>query len=307
MSTPAADWIAVDWGTSTLRAWAIDSSGRVLAHRRSQDGMGSLGPADFEPALIALIDDWIAPGRTTEIVACGMVGARQGWVEAAYAPIPCPPRPDPPFALAPTTDPRLRVHVLPGLSQASPPDVMRGEETQIAGLLLRRPRFDGVVCLPGTHSKWVHVSAGEIVSFATFMTGELFDLLSTRSVLRHAIPAEGWSGPAFETALDETMARPERIAGALFGLRAAALLQDTAPGEARARLSGLLIGLELAGARPWWLGRDVVLLGASGLVTAYAAALGHCGLTPDIPDDAELTLDGLRAARDALLAEGTAR
>jgi 2-dehydro-3-deoxygalactonokinase len=305
MTAIAPDWIAVDWGTSALRVWAMDSAGEVMSHRRSPDGMGGLAPTDFEAALLRLVADWIPEGKIADVVACGMVGAQQGWIEVPYRALPCSPRPDPPFALASSVDPRLRVHVLSGLSQVSPPDVMRGEETQIAGLLVRRPKFDGVVCLPGTHSKWVHVSAGEAISFTTFMTGELFELLSTRSVLRHALEADGWSADAFDNAIEESMARPERIASALFGIRARALLKGLKPGDARARLSGLLIGLELAGARAWWLGREVVLLGAPELAETYAAALLHCGLSPEILDDTNLTLDGLRAAHQALAAQGT--
>jgi 2-dehydro-3-deoxygalactonokinase len=105
------------------------------------------------------------------------------------SPSPASPRPD--ARSGATKDPRLRVSILPGLKQAVPPDVMRGEETQIAGFLAAAPGFDGVLCLPGTHAKWVQISAEEVVSFRTFMTGELFDLLSTQSVLRHSIAGEG--------------------------------------------------------------------------------------------------------------------
>ena len=104
--------------------------------------------------------------------------------------------------------------VLPGLSQARPADVMRGEETQIAGLLAADPGFDGVACLPGTHTKWARVSAGEVVSFRTCMTGELFALLSERSVLRHAVGGEGFEEAAFAEALSDAIARPEALAAA---------------------------------------------------------------------------------------------
>lgn len=301
---PSVDWIAADWGTSTLRVWAMDSAGAVLAEARSADGMAGLAPEDFEPAFLRLAGDWLEKGSTINVIICGMAGSRQGWAEALYTPVPCPPFGSAAPTLAPTRDPRLRVHLLPGLSQSTPPDVMRGEETQILGVLARRSSFDGIICLPGTHSKWVHVSAGEVVSFATFMTGELFDLLSTRSVLRHTLTGGDWSPDAFAAALDETLSRPERVAAKLFSLRAETLLNGLPPGPARARLSGLLIGLELAGARNWWLGRDVVLVGAPALADIYAAALHQCGLTADRLDPTETTLDGLRAARSAMAKSG---
>ncbi|MBA3324517.1 MAG: 2-dehydro-3-deoxygalactonokinase, partial [Rhodobacteraceae bacterium] len=261
-----AEWIAVDWGTSNLRAWAI-AGDAPTAEALSPDGMATLARDGFEPALLALVEPWLAPDRPTDVIACGMVGARQGWVEAPYAAVPCPPPRA--FARPQVADPRLRVHVLPGLRQDAPPDVIRGEETKIAGLLAAEPRFDGVACSPGTHTKWAHVSAGEIVSFASFMTGEIFALLSTESVLRHSVAEDGWSTPDFADAVEEMLAHPERLATRLFGIRAAGLLAGLAPERARARLSGLLIGAELAGARPYWLGRDVVLIGTPALNDAY--------------------------------------
>jgi 2-dehydro-3-deoxygalactonokinase len=304
MSPEAVSWIAVDWGTSNLRAWAMDAAGRPLAEAAAPAGMGGLAPEAFEPALLAVIGPWLAPGRVTTVVACGMVGSRQGWIEAPYAAVPCPP---PRAAARPrTTAPRLAVHVLPGLRQDRPADVMRGEETQIAGLLAARPGFDGVACLPGTHSKWAHLSAGEVVSFATFMTGELFALLSEVSVLRHSLAGEGWSEPDFLEALDDSLARPERLAGRLFGLRAESLLHGLGPDRASARLSGLLIGAELAAAKPWWLGREVALIGAPRLAGTYARALASLGVAARSHDVAAMTLAGLAAAHDALIARSPA-
>ena len=299
-----ADWVAVDWGTSNLRAWAMDDGGAPRAHAASHRGMAGLAPEDFEPALVALVTSWLRPEARTAVVACGMVGARQGWADAGYASVPCPPAGARPATRPAVADPRLAVYILPGVCQAAPADVMRGEETQIAGLLARNPRFDGVVCLPGTHSKWVHVSAGEIVSFASFMTGELFGLLSERSVLRHGLDGAGFSEPDFDAAVDDALSHPERLAGRLFSLRAENLLAGLEPDRARARLSGLLIGAELAAARPYWLGRDIALVGARGLAERYARALSAQGIAPTAHDAEALTLAGLAAAYAHLLTEG---
>jgi 2-dehydro-3-deoxygalactonokinase len=269
----------------------------------SEDGKARLGAGDFEPALLRLVGPWLAEGRVTEVLACGLVGARQGGIEAAYAMAPCPPLHPESFVRPAVADPRLRVHILPGLCQTSPPDVMRGEETQIAGFLADEPGFDGVLCLPGTHSKWAHVSAGEVVSFSSFMTGEIFALLAEGSVLRHSVGTTGWSEPDFVEAVEDTLSRPERIAARLFGLRAESLLAGLAPERARARLSGLLIGSELAAARPYWLGREVVLVGADGLAGAYRTALAQCGLAARQVPVTGLTLAGLTAAHSALAAE----
>ena len=202
-----AAFVAVDWGSSNLRAWAMDASGGVAAEGGSGDGASALGPDGFEPALLGVAGDWLAPDARTDIVVCGMAGARGAWVEAAYATVPCPPTPAS-FAEAPTNDPRLAVRILPGLRQDDPADVMRGEETQIAGLLAAEPGFDGVACLPGTHTKWAHVAGGEVVSFASYMTGEVFALLSGASVLRKTLATEAWSEPDFLAAVEDGLARP---------------------------------------------------------------------------------------------------
>lgn len=294
MSPP--DWIAVDWGTSRLRVHAMAGQ-RAVESRASDAGMGALEPCGFEPALLALIDDWLGE-RGVPVIACGMVGSRQGWAEAAYVPVPCQP---PTLALAtqaPASDPRLTVSILPGLRQDTPADVMRGEETQIAGFLAGMPDFDGVLCLPGTHSKWVRISAGEVVSFQTFMTGELFGLLSHASVLRHSVAGDGWDEAGFDAAIDDALSRPAAVAAKLFGLRAESLLQGLTPGVARARLSGLLLGLELGAARPYWLGQQVGLIGAAALAEVYRAALSRQGVTAMVADGAEMTLAGLWAARE---------
>ncbi|TMV70579.1 2-dehydro-3-deoxygalactonokinase, partial [Thioclava sp. BHET1] len=280
---------------------AMSASGTVVAEAASDRGMGQLANSEFEPALIALIDGWLSAGRRTPVIACGMVGSRQGWIEAAYRPVPCPPIASDAMTTAPASDPRISFVILPGLSQLKPAaDVMRGEETQIAGLLAVLPEFDGVACLPGTHSKWARISAGEVVSFQTFMTGEMFSLLAERSVLRHSVAASGWDDAAFAAALDDALSRPDRIAARLFTLRAEALLADLAPETARARLSGALIGIELAAAKPYWLGQEVAIIGASALAHAYATALQAQGVTARCHDVAEMTRAGLAAARTLL-------
>ena len=286
-------WIAVDWGTSNLRAWAMGPSG-PLAEATSDDGMGKLKPHDFEGALLRLITPWLT-APTTPVLACGMVGARQGWREAAYRQTPCTPV-DAAAVLHVPTDPRITFHIAPGLSQDRPADVMRGEETQVAGVLALHPGFDGVICHPGTHSKWVQVSAGEVVSFQTYMTGELFALISTQSVLRHGMnnePDTGWDTASFDDGLSDALSRPEKIASRLFSLRAEFLLHGMTPAQARARLSGLLIGIELAGAKPYWLGQRVMLVGAPALAAIYANALKSQGLVPETLDATACTLAGL--------------
>lgn len=285
------EWIAVDWGTSNLRAWAMGQEG-VLAEASSEDGMSRLSQADFEPALLRLVAPWLTKAETT-VIACGMVGSRQGWHEAPYRATPCAPILPGALVQVPTIDKRVKVLIAPGVKQTNPADVMRGEETQIAGALALCPDFDGVLCLPGTHTKWAHVSAGEIVSFQTFMTGEMFDLLSRHSVLRHGMTDGGWEDASFLDAVSDALSRPERIAARLFSLRAEGLIAGLSSQKARARLSGLLIGIELAGAKPYWLGRAVALIGSEGLSRIYARALEQQGITAQILPGTACTIAGL--------------
>ncbi len=289
------DWIACDWGTSNLRVWAMRGS-EVLAEAKSGDGMGGLARDEFEGKLLNLIENWL-PSGTTPVVACGMVGSRQGWAEAPYVAVPAAP-----YSTAvkvPTKDSRIAMHILPGLKQENPPDVMRGEETQIAGFLAENPNFDGVLCLPGTHSKWAHISAVEVVSFQTQMTGELFSLLAKSSVLRHSVGAD--LGEGFAEAVSETLSKPEVIAAKLFQIRASDLLKGTSGANAHARLSGLLIGLELAATRPYWLGQNVALVGSTSLTSSYAQALETQGVLAVQADGAEITIKGLTAAYSELV------
>jgi len=291
--TIKADWIAVDWGTSNMRAWAMSASGTMLAEATSDQGMGQLKRDGFEPALLAAVSDWI-DGPTT-VIACGMVGSRQGWIEAPYAAVPCGTLPKG-LVQAPTAHPDLSVHVIPGIKQTNPADVMRGEETQVSGFLARNPGWDGVICLPGTHTKWVHISADEVVSFQTFMTGELFDTISRQTVLRHSIAADGWDDGAFAEGLDMSLSRPERLAARLFSLRANGLLNNLSGDAARAQLSGLLIGAELAAAKPYWLGQHIAVIGDSGLSKRYVSALATQSVPATQVNASAITLAGLTVA-----------
>ena len=284
-------WIAVDWGTSNLRAWVME--GRQAGEERvSDDGMGKLAPAEFEAALLRLIGPWLTAG-VTPVMACGMVGAKQGWQEAPYRTLPCVPGDGAATMAVATHDPRIAVRIAPGLRQDRPADVMRGEETQIAGALALLPGFDGVICLPGTHAKWVQVSAGEVISFQTFMTGEIFALLSQSSVLRHGMAGGDWDEQAFEEGVSITLGQPALLSAKLFTLRAEGLLHGMTPAQARLRLSGLLIGAELAAAKPYWLGQRLVLVGAKTLQLSYARALAAQGLQAEALDAAACTLAGL--------------
>ncbi len=288
-------WIAVDWGTSNLRVWNMTDDGTVLESRSSEKGMGRLKPDEFEAVLIGLVDDWLKEDGITTVLACGMVGARQGWVEAPYKTVPCSPAQGAGI-VAPVRDPRIAVTILPGLCQYQPSaDVMRGEETQIAGYIAQNPEFSGVLCLPGTHTKWVEVSGGQVLRFKTFMTGEAYALYSGQSVLRHSVAGDGLEPEVFKSVVSDAVTRPELVPSKLFEIRADDLLNGQSGVVAGSKLSGLLIGQELAAARDFWDQRAVALIGAETLCSLYSAGLGTQGYAPEIMDVTAMTLSGLTA------------
>ena len=291
------NWIAVDWGTTNLRIWHCDQAGKALGETKVQIGMGILTASEYECVLISHIDHHLSDGAITEVLVCGMAGARQGWQDAGYLTAPC----DTPAAnqavTVPTADPRIMVRILPGIKQPDPADVMRGEETQIAGFLKQTPDYHGLICLPGTHSKWVHVQNGQVIKFQTFMTGEVYDLLSRSSVLKHSVSGEGFSQSDFVDAAQSAFENPADASSQLFRLRAQHLVHDTDATVLRARLSGILIGQEVAAMKRQWNHLPITLIGEEALCSLYKSALEAVGTSVDLNLSAAPTLRGLIAIR----------
>lgn len=288
-----------DWGTTSFRLWALDRAGRVLGECRSSDGLTTASLKGFETVLEAHLRAVGVPAGVP-VMLCGMVGSRTGWVEAAY--LDAPLRLDHLAERATPVPARLRpVRILPGVAQrdAGRPDVMRGEETQL--LALSTEGFSGLACLPGTHSKWVRLEGGVITSFATFLTGELFHLVRTSTVispaLAEAAPVDPVT-PAFAEGVADALEHPEDLSNRLFELRARWLLEGPTPTASLARLSGLVIGLELAGARAHHGDLDGAVLIASGATARlYAQALAVAGARGVPVRDADgLVRAGLHAA-----------
>lgn len=300
---PHLQWIAVDWGTTHMRAYAMANRGNgsdseVLA---STTGPGmrevALAGGDFEASLLSAIDGWtISPH--IPVLLCGMVGSRQGWCEAGYLPIP-QSLGDLAAHLVPvpTRHQGLSAYILPGLKQADPYDVMRGEETQLAGYLgaVSRgptPAIAERICLPGTHAKWVRIINGHVTHFSTALTGELFDMLSQHSILAHSLAGEGFDDEAFSDSVQTAYRDPACLTEALFSIRAEGLLSVEDGARARGRLSGLLIGAEFAGAH-LEAGETVTLIGAKALNATYARALSVLGHDADSRDGEAMVLNGL--------------
>src|ERR1700760_1686973 len=234
-------FVAVDWGTSSFRSWLMSTDGDVIAESRGSEGMLHCASSGFAPVLHAHLAK-LGASDGMPVLICGMAGARQGWREAPY--LKTPTRLDGLHEGAIRLDEPGDIRILPGLAQARAdrPDVMRGEETQLLGVT--EPDFSGLVCIPGTHSKWIRIEAGAIVEFTTYMTGELFAVISQHSILLHAVEAGGSLPEAdtpFRAGLATARAAPSGLTASLFRLRAAQLLGFEQRADGAARLSGLLI------------------------------------------------------------------
>jgi 2-dehydro-3-deoxygalactonokinase len=306
--------MVVDWGTSSFRGWLMSADGEALAESRGGEGMlyctGGGAGAGFAPVLRDHLARLGAP-KGAPVLICGMAGARQGWAEAPY--LKTPTRLDALHEGAIRIDAPGDIRILPGIAQARPdrPDVMRGEETQLLGVT--EPDFTGLVCIPGTHSKWVRIEAGRIVEFSTYMTGELYAVIAQHSILTHAVETAG-SGASplavdsqpFREGLSAALAEPTALTASLFQLRAAQLLGFEQRADGAARLSGLLIGTELADAarRHGLLGsgplRSVRLIAAGALGQLYEAALAGQGLDVTTVDAEQASRLGLAKAAIAL-------
>jgi 2-dehydro-3-deoxygalactonokinase len=292
--TRSGAFVAVDWGTSSFRAWLMAPDGTALAESRSSEGMQHCAVAGFEPVLRAHLAS-LGASDTLPVLICGMAGARQGWAEAPYLQTPA--------HLHALHEGAIRVPVagevliLPGMAQSDRqrPDVMRGEETQLLGVT--EPGFTGVVCIPGTHSKWVKMEGGRVVDFTTYMTGELFAVLSKNSILAHAVDAGASvaaDSAAFRAGIAAAMSEPADLTSALFRMRAAQLLGFEQRCDGAARLSGLLIGMEIAGAlRHDGALASVRLIGAGSLGALYEGALRAAGLHVTVVDAEQASRQGL--------------
>lgn len=260
--------IAIDWGTTSFRAYRLDWQGAIADARSAPMGILSVAPGDFPGVLEAQIGDWLGDAP---IVMSGMVGSRQGWMEAPY--VPCPAGLD--EIASGLREAREGVWIVPGVScldESGVPDVMRGEETQVLGA-----GRDGLFCLPGTHSKWVEVRNGRIERFSTYMTGEVYALLKQHSLLGRMME----EGRHDERAFGEGLARSAEPGGLLhhlFGVRTRGLMGELGAAGSASYLSGILIGHEMRASRA----SQLLLIGEPALAARYQQAATTLGIQTEL-------------------------
>jgi 2-dehydro-3-deoxygalactonokinase len=288
MGEPAL--IALDWGTSRLRGFLLRNGGEVLDRVASEDGIMAVPAGGFPAVLEKVCGPWLRRWPHLRIVMAGMVGSRNGWAEAPY--VECP------ASLGEVAARMLRLPVggtqaliVPGLAVRDAdgvPDVMRGEETKIAGTGLD----DGVLVMPGTHSKWARLKGGVVESFATFMTGDVYAALGEHTILSRLAER-----PEDETGFVAGLAaarRPGGVTHLAFAARTRVLLGDMPGTQVLPYLSGLLIGREVAEGlallRPEG---PVTLVADGGFARSYEQAFAVVGLPCRVLPAEETFLRGL--------------
>jgi 2-dehydro-3-deoxygalactonokinase len=269
--------IGVDWGTTSFRAFRIAPDGSIRDRRTALRGLVNVPDSRFADTLREEIGPWLAAGEN-HVLLSGMIGSRQGWQETPY--LPCPAgASDVAAGLMEIEFDWGQVKLVPGLSavdDAGVAEVMRGEETQVFGVVAAMGGT-GVACLPGTHSKWVRVEGGRIVGFTTHMTGEAFGALRGHTILGRMMR----EGPADGAPFDAGVRRsgdPGGLLHHIFGARAQVLAGRLAETDAAAYLSGILIGHEVSAALAGRQREVVHVIGTPDLTTLYARAIAaHAG------------------------------
>lgn len=306
-----AGYVAGDWGTSHLRLFLCDAEGAVLEVANGP-GAAEIG-GNYAATFDSLSGPWAARSPRAPAILCGMVGSSIGWTQAPY--VACPARPEE-IAGACASLREGGIRIVPGLScrnRFDAPDFMRGEETQILGALALQPalrRGRRLLCLPGTHTKWVVLDDGAVSEFLTAPTGELFNLLREHSVLvrERGRDLDSPTAPAFRRGLEQV----ERFSHAqllhrLFECRSRSLDGELAPHEVASFLSGLLIASDIAGALDMFASstddRSVHLIGSPQLTGLYAAGLSLRHYQAGSTDGTPASVCGLALVRRQLTAD----
>lgn len=295
------EWVAVDWSSLSVRAWGVARGGKQTFFESLPLGTGRISQGDYPGILHDLIAGRLEAG---EVLVCGMAGSKQGWREVPYLETPAPLGLLREAALSPgrRIEP-FDVRIVPGLCQRVPgrEDVMRGEEVRLLGLTSLHPDYSGAVVQPNfTHSKWADIHDGAVTRFCSVMTGEVLDLLSTHSVLRHSIGQAHDAGEhhqGVEEGLDRGVEAPARILSLAFRTRSAALLSRRHPAWCAGYLRGLLVGAEVATNQNWLQAAPTPIVGPPALTGFYARALARLGHASVEINEVDAAILGLASCR----------
>ncbi|WP_225774480.1 2-dehydro-3-deoxygalactonokinase [Pseudomonas sp. Marseille-Q5115] len=296
--------IGLDWGTSSLRAYRLGDSGQVLETRELALGIMQVAEQRFDQALDEACGDWRADEPGLPLIACGMIGSAQGWREAPYCPAPAGAAEVARSLLSVPLDDGHTLHIIPGVLQNGRlPNVMRGEETQVFGLLDSLDAHSStqplLIGLPGTHSKWVRSEEGCIRHFDTFMTGEIYAAVCAHTILgRTQQRPESFRAEAFDRGVAVALSGDGALGplATLFSARTLSLTGALAPTDQSDYVSGLMIGHEIASLTATFASAQgvprIVLIGNGQLCQRYERALSAAGLA-DVHTAAQATERGL--------------
>ena len=279
--------IAIDWGTTSFRAYLFDSHRVIIDTIAASAGIMQSKNSDFEDVFYTQIGGWLEKHPNVPVIASGMITSKQGWIETPY--LPCP------ASLTDLSENLTKhltvkghtIYFVSGVCQKSPtPNIMRGEETQMAGLNSRKSM---TAVLPGTHSKWIRLEGDTIQQFSTFMTGEIFAALTQHTILGRLI-TESENQDGFIVGVREGFSSQEEDGGILsklFGARAMPLLGLMSNDSIKDYISGLLLGTEIKEAVQSGFGNNVnpVICGTAELVSRYKKALEICGMQTELGKD----------------------
>jgi 2-dehydro-3-deoxygalactonokinase len=292
--------IAVDWGSTHMRAYLLDADGAIRERKIADTGAMQIGAGRFPDTLDHLVAPWIEKGEGPVFMS-GMVGSRQGWQEVPYVPCPATLEDIARGVVQVRWGANRCAYIIPGVCCADRdgvPDVMRGEETQVFGAIARLPAGAVSLCMPGTHSKHALLRDGVLQGFETYMTGELYSVLRQYSILGRTIdPSVPEVDPAAFRAGVERTGDPGGLSHHLFGVRARALAGELASHETGSYLSGILIGHEVRAVRP---ANPVFIVGSHGLGELYLRAFEHCGVHATVVNS-DVAAMGLYRVRNALM------
>lgn len=302
MHSASTAFVGINWGSTNFRAYHIDAGGQLLREHSEASGIAGLDRAGMERVIDALLARW---DIDCPIYACGMVGSNIGWTEAPYAVAPAGIR-DIAAAVVDTRIGNATVGIVPGIACRraldGAPDILRGEEIELLGYAALHPGWDGLLALPGTHTKWLRFGEGRVDEFFTSMSGEMYDRLTAAGLLASIVDGPAQAGDAFHDGVRQAFSGKLGLATLLFGARARVIRKSMARTDAASYLRGLFIGAELGDALANYhdlRARPIPLIGNPALCMLYASALESLGASARHVESREACLAGFLALHRA--------
>ena len=290
MNFDEIDWIAIDWGTTNFRAWIIKNN-KILKEINRPHGIKNIPNKNFEDILNKNIKIPKKNNRKIKIISCGMIGSKQGWLDTGYEKNLNLTKNN--LVKVKTKNKNIDFYIVKGLSQKQPYDVIRGEETQILGYLESDKKFSGFICLPGTHSKWIKITKGKLINFKTYMTGELFEIISRNSILKYSINDKKINLKIFKNSVMLSQKKYFNLFDYLFEFRSRSLLTKKKY-YPKSELLAYLIGNEIKSNINELRNFKVIIIGSDYNSKLYSQAMQILKIDNKIINSKNITINGLR-------------